>query len=74
MVVDIGLPDMDGYQLAAMLRAQPETRGAVLIAATGYGQERDRQRAKEAGFAHHLAKPVDMAALLRILQTLAGAA
>ena len=73
MVVDIGLPDMDGYQLAAMLRAQPETRGAVLIAATGYDQERDRQRAKEAGFAHHLAKPVDMAALLRILQHIASA-
>jgi len=73
MVVDIGLPDMDGYQLAAMLRARPETRGAVLIAATGYGQERDRVRAKEAGFAHHLAKPVDMAALLRILQAVASA-
>ena len=74
MVVDIGLPDMDGYQLATTLRAQPGTRGAVLIAATGYGQERDRQRAKEAGFAHHLAKPVDMAALLRILQGVASAA
>jgi len=68
MVVDIGLPDMDGYQLAALLRAQGATRGAVLIAATGYGQERDRARAREAGFAHHLAKPVDIAALLRILQ------
>jgi signal transduction histidine kinase/ActR/RegA family two-component response regulator len=73
MVVDIGLPDMDGYQLAARLRAQPETRGALLIAATGYGLARDRQRAREAGFAHHLVKPVDMAALVRILQGVASA-
>ena len=73
MVVDIGLPDMEGYQLAALLRAQPETRGAVLIAATGYGQERDRVRAREAGFAHHLSKPVDIAALVRILQSAASA-
>ncbi|KQQ86886.1 hypothetical protein ASF77_19550 [Massilia sp. Leaf139] len=68
LVVDIGLPDMDGYHLAALLRAQPETRNAILIAATGYGQERDRARAREAGFAHHLIKPVDIAALVRILQ------
>ncbi|MFC5462576.1 GAF domain-containing protein [Massilia niabensis] len=72
MVVDIGLPDMDGYQLAALLRRQPETRGAVLIAATGYGLARDRERALAAGFAHHLVKPVDMAALVRILQAVAS--
>jgi signal transduction histidine kinase/ActR/RegA family two-component response regulator len=69
MVVDIGLPDMDGYQLAALLRAQPATRDAVLIAATGYGQESDRARARDAGFVQHLVKPVDIAALLRILQS-----
>ncbi|MGJ9419517.1 GAF domain-containing protein [Massilia sp. CMS3.1] len=73
MVVDIGLPDMDGYQLASLLRAQPETRAAVLIAATGYGQERDRERAREAGFVQHMVKPVDIAALVRILQTAASA-
>ncbi|MDB5793598.1 MAG: putative histidine kinase, hybrid [Massilia sp.] len=72
MVVDIGLPDMDGYQLAALLRKQAETRGAVLIAATGYGLDRDRERALAAGFAHHLVKPVDMAALVRILQAVAS--
>ncbi|MET0981616.1 MAG: GAF domain-containing protein [Telluria sp.] len=72
MVVDIGLPDMDGYQLAALVRRQPETRGAVLIAATGYGLARDRERALAAGFAHHLVKPVDMAALVRILQGVAS--
>ena len=74
MVVDIGLPDIDGYQLAALLRAQRALRGVVLIAATGYGQERDRTRVREAGFAHHLVKPVDMAALVRILQTAASTA
>jgi signal transduction histidine kinase/CheY-like chemotaxis protein len=74
MVVDIGLPDMDGYQLGAMLRARPALRGVVLIAATGYGGEQDRIRAREAGFAHHLVKPVDMAALVRILQEAATSA
>ncbi len=72
MVVDIGLPDIDGYQLAALLRAQRAMRNVVLIAATGYGQERDRARVRDAGFAHHLVKPVDMAALVRILQTAAS--
>jgi signal transduction histidine kinase/ActR/RegA family two-component response regulator len=74
MVIDIGLPDMDGYQLATLLRAQLETRDAVLVAATGYGEERDRARAREAGFAHHLVKPVDIAALVRILQAAASGA
>jgi CheY-like chemotaxis protein len=64
---------MDGYQLGALLRAQPATRGAVLIAATGYGGEQDRVRAHAAGFSHHLVKPVDMGALVRILQDAASA-
>jgi signal transduction histidine kinase/ActR/RegA family two-component response regulator len=72
MVVDIGLPDMDGYRLGALLRAEPATRNAVLIAATGYGGEQDRARARAAGFSHHLVKPVDMAALVRILQEAAS--
>jgi signal transduction histidine kinase/ActR/RegA family two-component response regulator len=72
MVVDIGLPDMDGYQLGALLRAEPATRNAVLIAATGYGGEQDRARARAAGFSHHLVKPVDMGALVRILQEAAS--
>ena len=73
MVVDIGLPDMDGYQLGALLRARPGMRDALLIAATGYGGEQDRMRARDAGFAHHLVKPVDMGALVRILQDAASA-
>jgi PAS domain S-box-containing protein len=58
-LLDIGLPEMDGNELARRLRAQPETARSVLIAVTGYGQEHDRQRALQAGFAHHLVKPVD---------------
>jgi signal transduction histidine kinase/ActR/RegA family two-component response regulator len=74
MLVDIGLPDIDGYQLAQQLRAMPETSGTVLVAITGYGQARDRERAIEAGFAHHLVKPVDMTALGRVLDAVAASA
>ncbi|MGI4845894.1 MAG: GAF domain-containing protein [Janthinobacterium lividum] len=74
MLVDIGLPDIDGYHLAQQLRAMPETRDTVLVAITGYGQARDRERAVEAGFAHHLVKPVDMTALGRILESVGASA
>lgn len=66
-VVDIGLPQMDGNELARQLRRQPETAGALLIAATGYGQEQDRRAALDAGFDHHLVKPVNMEHLLSLL-------
>ncbi|HZY19853.1 MAG TPA: PAS domain S-box protein [Ramlibacter sp.] len=58
-VLDIGLPVMDGNELARQLRARPATAGAVLIALTGYGQDRDRELALAAGFDHHLVKPVN---------------
>lgn len=57
--LDIGLPGMSGYDVARQLRAQPEFRDTSLVAVTGYGRAEDRQRAREAGFDHHLAKPVD---------------
>jgi CheY-like chemotaxis protein/anti-sigma regulatory factor (Ser/Thr protein kinase) len=57
-IVDIGLPGIDGYQIAERLRAAPHTRGIRLIALTGYGQEADRERARAAGFDHHLVKPL----------------
>ncbi|UVW29756.1 ATP-binding protein [Massilia sp. H6] len=66
-LLDIGLPDMDGYELARRLRRFPSTRGAVLVAVTGYGQEQDRRNSAAAGFDHHLVKPVDMASLEKIL-------
>ena len=69
-LLDIGLPEIDGYQLAKALRAQPETADAVLIAVTGYGQDADRARTTAAGFSH-LVKPVNPEALLALLGTLA---
>jgi CheY-like chemotaxis protein len=66
-ILDIGLPDMDGYELARRLRASNEGRTAQLIALTGYGQAQDRLLSKAAGFDHHFVKPVDISALTRIL-------
>lgn len=63
-VLDIGLPAMDGYELAQHLREELGERTPKLVAMTGYGQEADRARAREAGFAVHLVKPVDPSALL----------
>ncbi len=60
MLLDIGLPDTDGYALARKLRAMPELAGATLVALTGYGQREDRRLAEEAGFDHHLVKPADL--------------
>jgi CheY-like chemotaxis protein len=65
-VLDIGLPDVDGYELAKTLRAE-HGRHATLIAATGYGQARDRLRATEAGFDCHLVKPVSVNDLIVML-------
>ncbi|UVW27631.1 ATP-binding protein [Massilia sp. H6] len=67
MLLDIGLPDMDGHELARRLRASSVTAGATLVALTGYGQSEDRERAREAGFDRHLVKPADLSALLAIL-------
>ena len=61
--LDIGLPDMSGYQVAAKLRELPGLDKAVLIALTGYGQERDREMALDAGFNEHVVKPIDLAKL-----------
>jgi PAS domain S-box-containing protein len=66
-ILDIGLPDIDGYALARRLRAQPATAGAILIALTGYGSSQDKENALAAGFDHHLVKPVDASALAALL-------
>ena len=71
VLLDIGLPDMDGYAIARRLRAAPETHACVLVALTGYGQPEDRLRSKENGFDHHLVKPIDPAILHELLATLA---
>jgi CheY-like chemotaxis protein len=67
IVCDIGLPDLDGYGVAAAVRSDPATAGALLIAVTGYGQEEDRRRALAAGFDHHLTKPAPPDVLLKLL-------
>jgi CheY-like chemotaxis protein len=66
-LLDIGLPDMDGNELARCLRRLPQCAAATLIAVTGYGQQADRARTAAAGFDHHFVKPVDMAPLLDVL-------
>src|SRR5262245_13011730 len=67
VLLDIGLPGMDGYEVARRLRLAPETRGALLVAVTGYGQDSDRARSRAAGFDHHLVKPVDLDGLRRLI-------
>jgi signal transduction histidine kinase/ActR/RegA family two-component response regulator len=67
VVLDIGLPVLDGYEVARRLRAAPELAPLTLIAVTGYGQASDKERALEAGFDHHFAKPVSIDALLSIV-------
>lgn len=67
-ILDIGLPEMNGFELADKLRAQPETANALLIAVTGYGQDEDRKATKTAGFDHHLVKPADIKTLTSIIK------
>jgi CheY-like chemotaxis protein len=69
VVMDIGMPGMDGYDAAREIRQQPGGKDVVLIALTGWGQMTDKQRARHAGFDHHLVKPVDYQRLLNCLQT-----
>lgn len=66
-ILDIGLPHMDGYQVAQRMREKATGRRLLLVALTGYGQDEDRQRSLKAGFNAHLVKPVDLEALNRIL-------
>jgi PAS domain S-box-containing protein len=70
VVLDIGLPGMDGYEVARRLRQIPELKDTPLIAATGYGQDADRQRSEEAGFDYHLVKPIDPEKLQTVLELL----
>ena len=69
VLLDIGLPGLNGYEVAKRLRQQPALQNVVLVAMTGYGQETDRQRSQEAGFDHHLVKPVDHKQLSEVLAT-----
>ena len=68
-LLDIGLPGIDGNELARRLRATPETASAMLVAVTGYGQEQDRQASMRSGFDLHFVKPVDVATIAGLLRT-----
>lgn len=70
ILLDIGLPGMDGYEVARRLRQQPGAKDAFLVALTGYGQEHHRQEAKRAGFDHHLVKPVEVPQLMELILSL----
>lgn len=65
--LDIGMPEMNGFEVARRLREQPETRDALIVAMTGWGQEADRQRAEAAGFDHHMVKPVTPESVTHVL-------
>jgi two-component system, chemotaxis family, CheB/CheR fusion protein len=67
ILLDIGLPKLNGYEVARKIREQPWGRDMVLVALTGWGQEEDRRRSQEAGFNHHLTKPVDPDTLSKLL-------
>lgn len=67
IVLDIGLPKLDGYEVARQIRRLEWSRKTTLIAVTGWGQAEDKERSEEAGFDHHLVKPVDPSALLELL-------
>ena len=67
VLLDIGMPDMDGYEVARAIRRRHTERRPVLVAFTGWGQEADRVRAHEAGFDHHLVKPTDLRTLKAII-------
>jgi CheY-like chemotaxis protein len=67
VLLDIGMPGMDGHEVARRIRQRSEFRDVTLIALTGWGQEEDRRRSQAAGFDYHLIKPVDAGALQTLL-------
>jgi PAS domain S-box-containing protein len=74
MLLDLGLPGLDGFEVAKRLRRQPGFQDVVLVAMTGYGQEADRQRSLDAGFDHHLVKPAEFGKVQEILATVSAKA
>jgi CheY-like chemotaxis protein len=70
ILLDLGLPKVDGYEVCRRLRQLPALRGTYLVAVTGHGRDEDRRRSREAGFDFHVVKPIDLAALERLLASL----
>ena len=73
LLLDIGMPDLNGYEVARSIRAAPWGQQMILVAVTGWGQEDDKRRARDAGFDHHLTKPVDARALESLVSRCAAA-
>ena len=73
VLLDIGMPGMDGYEVARRLREDPGNRGIALVAVTGWSQLQDKERTRQAGFTHHFSKPVDISALQALLERLQAA-
>ena len=67
VLLDIGLPGMDGYQVAARMRERPDFKRTLIVAISGYGQDEHQARSREVGVDHHLVKPIDPAAVMAIL-------
>ena len=67
VLLDIGMPKLNGYEACQRIREQPWGKSVILIAVTGWGQEEDRRRSHEAGFDHHMVKPVNPTALMKLL-------
>ena len=70
VLLDIGMPDMDGHEVARRIRGEPGSADATLIALTGWGQEQDRRRSESAGFDYHLVKPADLQVLKSLLSSI----
>jgi two-component system CheB/CheR fusion protein len=68
LLLDIGLPRLSGYDIARQVRGDPAFEHAIIIAVTGYGQPQDRAKSREAGFDHHLTKPVEFPGLRQLLK------
>jgi CheY-like chemotaxis protein len=73
ILLDIGLPKLNGYDACRRIREQSWSKGMVLVALTGWGQDEDRQKSRDAGFNDHIVKPVEQATLIRLLAKLDGA-
>ena len=72
LLLDLGMPRMDGYEACRRIREQPWGRDMLIVAVTGWGQKEDRRRTEEAGFDHHVVKPVEPQTLMNLLDAKIG--
>jgi CheY-like chemotaxis protein len=72
ILLDIGLPKLNGYEACRRIREEPWGKNIVMVALTGWGQDEDRQKSREAGFNGHMVKPIDHAELMKLLASLSS--